>query len=261
MTILPFTPIVFNSSILPPTPADMPSPARRSLYLCSIAACVALTLYELAGYRVGYISKPALSEQPVQGPILPPISGDQSFRWDRVPQRYPVPSITSLPAGRALKLTSIQHDFKKHGESSEVRRAREARLQAVKESFLHAWGGYKKHAWLKDELAPVSGGYRNSFGGWAATLVDTLDTLWIMGLREEFDEAVAAIDKIDFSATEQGELNVFETTIRYLGGFLGAYDLSGNSLLLQKAVEVGEMVYVAFDTPNRMPILRWDWSS
>ncbi|KAA6410132.1 MAG: glycoside hydrolase family 47 [Lasallia pustulata] len=239
----------------------MRSPARRSLYLCTIAACVALTLYELANYRVGYISKSALSEQTAQEPIVPPIPGDQSFRWDKVPQRYPAPSITSLPAGRAVKLPSIQHDFKKDPESPEVRRIREARLEAVKQSFLHAWGGYKKHAWLKDELAPVSGGYKNNFGGWAATLVDTLDTLWIMDLREEFDEAVAAIDKINFSATEQGELNIFETTIRYLGGFLSAYDLSGNSLLLQKAVEVGEMVYVAFDTPNRMPILRWDWSS
>lgn len=82
-----------------------------------------------------------------------------------------------------------------------------------------------------------------------------------MGLREDFDEAVAALNKTDFTATEQEELNVFEPTIRYLGAFLGAYDLGGNPLLLQKAVEVGEMVYVAFDTQNRMPILRWDSSS
>lgn len=80
-----------------------------------------------------------------------------------------------------------------------------------------------------------------------------------MGLRGDFDEAVAALNKIDFTATEQEEVDVLETTIRYLGGFLGAYDLSGNSLLLQKTVEVKEMVYPAFDTPNRVPILHLDW--
>ncbi|KAK1762741.1 glycoside hydrolase, partial [Phialemonium atrogriseum] len=41
---------------------------------------------------------------------------------------------------------------------------------------------------------PVSGGRRNSFGGWVATLVDSLDTIWIIGMRTEFHEAVAADD-------------------------------------------------------------------
>jgi mannosyl-oligosaccharide alpha-1,2-mannosidase len=78
-----------------------------------------------------------------------------------------------------------------------------------------------------------------------------------MELKEEFDEAVKAIDAIDFSSCSLTELNVFETTIRYLGGFLSAYDLSGNKALLKKAQEMGDMLYVAFDTPNRMPITRW----
>ncbi len=84
-----------------------------------------------------------------------------------------------------------------------------------------------------------------------------------MGLRGEFDEAVRAIDKIDFSSCSLEELNVFETTIRYLGGFLAAYDLSEGKypVLLQKAIEMGQMLYVAFDTPNRMPITRWNFSA
>ena len=51
---------------------------------------------------------------------------------------------------------------------------------------------------MKDEVAPISGGSRTTFGGWAATLVDTLDTLWIMDMKSEFDEAVAAVDTLDF---------------------------------------------------------------
>lgn len=105
--------------------------------------------------------------------------------------------------------------------------------------------------------APISGGRKNHFGGWAATLVDALDTLWIMDLKDDFNEAVAAAVSIDFSGTRMEEINVFETTIRYLGGFLSAYDLSGDKRLLSKAVELGEMLLAAFDTPNRMPVTRW----
>ncbi|KKY16986.1 putative glycosyl hydrolase family 47 protein [Phaeomoniella chlamydospora] len=112
---------------------------------------------------------------------------------------------------------------------------------------------------MEDELAPVSGGTRKTFGGWAATLVDTLDTLHIMGLQEDFDIAVSEIESLDFGKPDAEELNTFETTIRYLGGFLSAYDLSDDPLLLDKAVEVGEMLYVTFDTPNRMPMTRWQW--
>lgn len=106
---------------------------------------------------------------------------------------------------------------------------------------------------MKDELTPLTGTGKNTFGGWAATLVDSLDTLWIMGLKTEFYDAAAAAATLDWSATEDGAANLFETTIRHLGGLLSAYDLSGELALLQKARELGEMLYVAFDTPNRLP--------
>jgi mannosyl-oligosaccharide alpha-1,2-mannosidase len=131
----------------------------------------------------------------------------------------------------------------------------------VKEAFLHSWLGYKEYAWLHDEYMPLSGGYNDQYGGWAATLVDNLDTLWIMGLREEFDVAVAALQTVDFTWSVQPVINVFETTIRYLGGLLSTHDLTGGQyhVVLDKAIEVAEFIYQAFDTPNRMPVARWDW--
>jgi mannosyl-oligosaccharide alpha-1,2-mannosidase len=53
-------------------------------------------------------------------------------------------------------------------------------------------------------------------------------------------------------------LTCFETIIRYFGGFLGAYDVSGchDVRLLNKAIEVADMAYASFDTPNRMPVSR-----
>lgn len=40
---------------------------------------------------------------------------------------------------------------------------------------------------------------------------------------------------------------------RYLGGLLSAYDLSKEQVLLLKAIELGDMLYAGFDTPNHLP--------
>lgn len=179
-------------------------------------------------------------------------------RWLSLQEHYPVESFVSLPLGRPRNLPKIQHDFPSPWDPK-VEVSRIPRLERVRESFKHAWNGYKTYAWLKDEVAPLSGRLYNTFGGWAATLVDCLDTLWIMGFKDDFDAAVEAVATLNFTTAEHEELNVFETTIRYVGGLLAAYDLSGNDTLLHKAVELGNMMYVAFDTPNRMPITRWNW--
>ncbi|KKZ67621.1 mannosyl-oligosaccharide alpha-1,2-mannosidase [[Emmonsia] crescens] len=173
--------------------------------------------------------------------------------------KNPVKSMVPLPTTKPVSIPKIQFEFGKEDPDSKA--IREDRRDAVKKAFLHTWKGYKDYAWLMDELAPVNGGVRNPFGGWGATLVDSLDTLWLMGLEKEFKEAVAAVRHIDFSSSDMMMLNVFETNIRYLGGFLAAYDLTegAHPILLQKAVEVGDLLYVAFDTPNRMPVLRWYW--
>ena len=179
--------------------------------------------------------------------------------WKDVPQRYPVTSMIPLPTGTPLPIPRIQHTF--GTESARVAKKRKARLEAVKEAFLHSWEGYKKHAWLQDSVTPITGGFTNKWGKRGATLVDSLDTLLIMGLDEEFELAVKALDGIDFSTTDAPIMSVFETTIRYLGGLLSAYDLSEGKydVLLKKAVTLGDMLYGAFDTPNRMPISLWDW--
>ncbi len=54
----------------------------------------------------------------------------------------------------------------------------------------HAWDSYGKYAWGANELKPISrrGHSASIFGNTAfgATIVDALDTLYIMGLNEEF---------------------------------------------------------------------------
>jgi hypothetical protein len=182
------------------------------------------------------------------------------FRWQKRPEDYPVSSLHSLPEVLpTIKIPKIQAP--RPSESREEGLIRDARRDAVRNAFMRSWDGYKENAWMHDEVAPLSGKSLDPFGGWAATLVDSLDTLWIMGLEEEFDVAVTAATRIDFTTTQLEQINVFETVIRYLGGFLAAFELSEKKYptLLEKAIEVGQLVIGAFDTPNRMPISRWSW--
>lgn len=66
---------------------------------------------------------------------------------------------------------------------------------------------------------------------------------------------------IDFTTSPRSDIPMFETTIRYLGGLLAAYDVSGGKYktLLDKAVELADVLIGAFDTPNRMPVLYYRW--
>lgn len=54
---------------------------------------------------------------------------------------------------------------------------------AVIEAFHHAWKGYKEFAWGHDELKPISKSFSEWFG-LGLTLIDALDTMWILGLKE-----------------------------------------------------------------------------
>ncbi|CAG8029692.1 unnamed protein product [Penicillium salamii] len=189
-------------------------------------------------------------------------SGSPTARWRKFPERYPVSAaeVIKLPKVQSKTIPKLQAKFK--DESSSNKQERIQRLSAIKAEFKHAWQGYKKAAMGHDEVNPLSKEPEDPFNGWGATLVDSLDTLWIMELRDEFSEAVDAIKNIDFKTSLREDIPVFETTIRYIGGLLGAYDISGHrySVLLEKAEELAEILIGAFDTPNRMPQLYYRWA-
>lgn len=189
-----------------------------------------------------------------------------AVHWEKQTEFFPVPteSLIKLPTGKPLPIARIQAPFSQP-ESAPAKEKRERRLASVKAEAGRAWKGYKDHAWTHDEVQPVSKTARDPFAGWAATLVDALDTLWIMGMRDEFDDAVRAVAEIDFTTTpHRNDIPVFETIIRYLGGLLAAYDVSGGrgggyGVLLDKALELAEILMGVFDTPNRMPVLYYNW--
>jgi mannosyl-oligosaccharide alpha-1,2-mannosidase len=57
-----------------------------------------------------------------------------------------------------------------------------------------AWNGYVSKAWGTDELHPVDGS-SNNWLGLGLTIVDAIDTLWIMGMKQEFNKAKDWIEK------------------------------------------------------------------
>ncbi|CAM9266648.1 unnamed protein product, partial [Chrysoparadoxa australica] len=127
------------------------------------------------------------------------------------------------------------------------------RREAVKAAMEHAWKGYKVHAWGYDEVRPQSKRGRNNWGGQGVTIVDSLDTLWLMGLTDEFKKAQEWVT----TALKPGGSevkSVFETTIRVLGGLLSAYDLSKEDVFRDQARALGDKLMPAFDTETGIPL-------
>ncbi|KAK3394343.1 glycoside hydrolase [Podospora didyma] len=184
-----------------------------------------------------------------------------SFDWANRPQKHPIlqSSMTRLPEGTPRELPRIQHQFSKLELDEAHNKTQGERRDAVRDAARKSWQTYREFAWGRDELAPVQLTGVDSFSGWGATLFDALDVLWIMGLKKEFKQAVAVVGTVDWDKTTGDTCSLFETNIRYLGGLLAAYDLSHEEVLLRKAVELGDMLYAAFDTPNHMPANSFDF--
>lgn len=111
----------------------------------------------------------------------------------------------------------------------------------VKAMTKHAWRGYREHAWGKDELNPLSKAGSNFYGheSLALTVIDSLDTLLITGLHNEYAEARDFALNVNFD--HEMKISMFEANIRIVGGFLSAFALTGE----------GKFVSRAFDVANR----------
>jgi hypothetical protein len=130
----------------------------------------------------------------------------------------------------------------------------EDRKNKVKQAFLNSWNAYRRDAWGKDEYHPIAKYGTNMIPkGQGFTIVDSLDTMLLMGLDKEFQEAKAWVrDELDFD--QDGEVNLFETTIRVLGGLLSAYDQSGQDpVFLTKAVDLADRLMGGFETTSGIP--------
>ncbi|KAK4198583.1 glycoside hydrolase [Triangularia verruculosa] len=139
------------------------------------------------------------------------------------------------------------------------------RASAVKQAFRISWDGYYKHAFPHDSLRPATNGFADDRNGWGASAVDAFSTALIMGEYRIVDQILKYVPEINFNRTNS-EVSLFETTIRYLGGLLSAYDLITGPLkphfnytdhqtgaILQQAKRLADNLKVAFNTPSGIP--------
>ena len=140
------------------------------------------------------------------------------------------------------------YSFSPH-ESDELARSRRYH---VKKAMQHAWAGYEKFAFGMDELKPISKKGNNRWGGMGTTLVDSLDTLWLMNMTDEFYRARDWCGAHLNHNIDQ-KVSVFETTIRSLGGLLSAYDLSQDKVFLDEAKDLGKRLFRSFETKSGIP--------
>ncbi|EDW81879.1 uncharacterized protein Dwil_GK25495 [Drosophila willistoni] len=129
--------------------------------------------------------------------------------------------------------------------------------EKVVQMMKHAWHNYKLYAWGKNELRPLSQRPHSGsiFGSYdlGATIVDGLDTLYIMGLEREYKEGRDWIERKFSLDNISAELSVFETNIRFVGGMLTLYAFTGDPLYKEKAQHIADKLLPAFQTPTGIP--------
>ncbi len=139
--------------------------------------------------------------------------------------------------------------------------------ERIRSMFDHGYSSYMSHAFPEGDLNPLScrGEPFDLIKIPLVTLIDSLDTLVIMGNHSEFRRAVSRVSEFYSSFDQDVNVSVFETTIRVMGGLLsahlmaideniGIYDdevYDGNLLLL--AEDLGERLLPAFQTNTGIP--------
>ncbi|CAI7853451.1 unnamed protein product [Closterium sp. NIES-54] len=140
--------------------------------------------------------------------------------------------------------------------------ARELR-EEVRAMFYHGYNGYMRHAFPLDELRPRSCKGEDSLGGYTLTLIDSLDSLALLGNKTEFASAVRWLSAhLNFDKNKT--VSLFETNIRVMGGLLSAHLIASDPALgmqvpgydnelLRLAEDLGRRLLPAFDTPTGIP--------
>ncbi|KAF7433136.1 alpha mannosidase-like protein [Pleurotus ostreatus] len=151
--------------------------------------------------------------------------------------------------------------------------------ERTRQLWYHGFDNYMTFAFPLDELSPLSCTGRGPdwdnpsniatndvAGNFSLTLIDVLDTLVVLNDRPRFEIAVRnVIDWVNFDVNTKPQ--VFETTIRVLGGLLSGHIFASQTgqpfhlpwykgELLKMAKDLGERLLPAFATPTGMPYAR-----
>jgi len=129
--------------------------------------------------------------------------------------------------------------------------------QDVRAEMAWAWRNYVERAFGHDQIKPVSGGAEQFFfpdgPGLGLSMVEALDTLYLMGLDAELETAVDWITRnLNFDIDDY--IQVFETNIRMVGGLLSGWMATKDRRLLDLAHDLATRLLPAFSkSPTGMP--------
>ncbi|KAI0232442.1 hypothetical protein L0F63_005231 [Massospora cicadina] len=147
-----------------------------------------------------------------------------------------------------------------------VTEARRLQLrEEAREMFQHAFTSYLRYAYPFDELKPLECvgrgrdrlqesniGINDVDGDFSLTLVDSLDMLAVVGDFEAFERAVRLVIR-DVHFDVDSRVQVFEATIRMMGGLLSAHLLATEpSLGFALSWYRGELLALAHDLGKRL---------
>ncbi|KAK6501254.1 maturation of Asn-linked oligosaccharides protein [Arthrobotrys musiformis] len=183
-------------------------------------------------------------------------------------------AIGSVMYLKSENLTAGTVPIHQHFPHSGIRLEHDAvryRAEAIREAYMHSWNGYMKYAFPKDELLPMSKRGGNSMSGWGASVIDGIGTAVLMELPEVVEQQLRFIADIDYTQCEH-QISLFETTIRYLGGMISAYDLLSGpyarfiqgakgqknyelvQALLKQSVSLADALKWSFNTTSGIPM-------
>eukprot|EP01065_Artemidia_motanka_P011967 TRINITY_DN1652_c0_g1_i10.p1 TRINITY_DN1652_c0_g1~~TRINITY_DN1652_c0_g1_i10.p1 ORF type:complete len:682 (+),score=160.95 TRINITY_DN1652_c0_g1_i10:72-2048(+) len=140
-----------------------------------------------------------------------------------------------------------------------------AKAAAVAEAFRSSWAAYRKSAWGRDELLPLKdGGHDWLVEGRSSglTIIDGLTTALIMKESAIVDDAVEWLRSADAPKPPWGGsgngVNVFEATIRIVGGMLSAFELRGeqpqDQWMVSRAQDLANGLVRAYNTTTGVPV-------
>jgi len=166
-----------------------------------------------------------------------------------------------------------------HSYGMTIKRKNELK-EKTKEMIYHAFNGYMKYGFPEDELYPVTCkgrtrdysnpdnyGINDVLGNFTLTLIDSLDTLAVIGDKKTFSDAVNTVIKtVNFDV--DSKVQIFEVNIRILGGLLSAHLFATNddygvkldnynNELLDLAYDLGKRLLPAFiNSKTDIPLAR-----
>ncbi|KAF4972268.1 hypothetical protein FZEAL_9628, partial [Fusarium zealandicum] len=141
------------------------------------------------------------------------------------------------------------------------------RANHIVEAFKHSWYGYYKYAYPRDTLHPLTETFENDGNSFGATAFDSLTTAIIMGDAAIVNRILSYITSVNFTFTKKvrEDVNVFRSTVRYIGSMVSASDLlngpfkylgateSQKKALLDQATNLADMLKISFDTKSLIP--------